>query len=108
MDSVLSCHIVLVTRVREVVYLYIVDDACSYEAETVLPKHYRIDGSLADEKFAFEVFCLVDEACLLVALRVDVRMIHVSLSIHYLIPFPVDHRAACNGNLEDVRVIGDQ
>ena len=98
----------LVAWIREVVYLYIVYNTCSYEAETVLPKHNWVDGSLTDEKFALEVLCLVDEACLLVAFRIDVRMIHVSLAIHYLIPFPVDHRATGNCYLEDVRIIGDQ
>ena len=70
-DSVLAHHIMLGTWVREVVYLYIVLDALSDEAEAVFPYHYRVDSSLTDKKLALKVLCLVDEAGLFVAFRVD-------------------------------------
>ena len=68
-DSVLAHHIMLSTWVREVVYLYIVLDALSDEAEAVFPYHYRVDRSLTDKKLALEILGLVDEAGLFVSLR---------------------------------------
>ena len=47
--SVLARYVVLMAWVREVVNLYIVDNASSYEAEAVLPEYYRVDRSLTDE-----------------------------------------------------------
>ena len=72
MDSVLSGHIVLVARVREVVHLYVVLHALAYETEAMLPKDHGIDGSLADEQFALKILCLVDQACLFISLRVSI------------------------------------
>ena len=70
-NPVFAAYIVLVARVREVVDLYSVHHADAYEAEAVLPQNDRVDGSLADEKLALEVLGLVDEAGLLIALRID-------------------------------------
>ena len=91
---VLAHHVVLMTRVREVVNLDSVHHTGTNEAEAVLPEHDWIDGTLADEKLALEVFSLVDEACLLITLRIDRRMSHVAFAVHYLIPFPVDYRTS--------------
>ena len=106
MDSVLAHYIVLGARVREVIHLDIVLDALSDEAEAVLPYHHRVDCSLADKKLALQIFSLVYEAGLGIAFRVYIGMVHVPLTIHYLIPFPVDYRASGYGYLEDIRVIG--
>ena len=35
-------------------------------------------------------------------------MVHISFSVHHLVPFPVDHRTSCDSHLEDLRVVGDQ
>ena len=70
-NPVFAAYIVLVARVREVVDLYSVHHACADETEAVLPQNDRVDGSLADEKLALEVLGLVDEAGLLIALRID-------------------------------------
>ena len=49
----LASHIVLRTRVREEIHLYIVVDAFLYEAQAVLPYHHRIDDSLTYQELAF-------------------------------------------------------
>ena len=107
-DSVLAHYIMLGAWIREVIYLHVVLDAFADEAEAVLPYDYRVDCSLTDEKLALEILRLVDEAGLCKSFRVSVRMVHVSFSIHDLIPFPVDYRASCNSHLEYVRVVCDE
>ena len=69
-DSVRAHHIVLCAWVREIVDLHIVLDALADEAEAVFPYDYRIHGSLAYKQLALQVFCLVDEARLGIALRI--------------------------------------
>ena len=69
--SVLAGYIVLMTWIREIVYLDSVHHAGAHEAEAVLPQNDRVDGSLADEKLALQVGSLVDEAGLFIALRID-------------------------------------
>ena len=107
-DSVLAHHIMLGTWVREIIYLYIVLDALSDEAEAVLPYYYRVDRSLADKKLALEILGLVDEAGLCISLRIDVRVVHVAFAVHYFVPFPVDYRSSGHSHLEDIRIIGYQ
>lgn len=106
--SVLAAHIMLVAWVREVVHLDVVDNAGPDETEAVLPENHRVDRSLADKQLALEVLCLVDEAGLLISLRVHVRMIHLSLAVHHLVPFPVDDRTSGHSDLEYVRIVCDQ
>ena len=106
MHSVLASDVVLVTRVWEIIHLNIVHHACSDKTETVLPEDYRVYGALTYEQLALEVLRLVDQTCLLVSLRIDMRTVHVTLSIHDLIPLPVDDRTSCYSDLEYIRVVG--
>ena len=108
MDSVLSCHIMLVAWIREVVDLDVVLHAFTYEAQTMLPYNNRVDSALTDEELALEILGLVDEAGLCISLRIGVRMIHITLSVHNLIPFPVDYRTSGHSHLEYIRVVGYQ
>ena len=108
MNSVLSHDIVLGARIREIVHLNIVFYTLSDETEAMFPYNHRVDRALADEKLALEVLRLVDKAGLSVTFRVYIRIIHVSFSIHDLIPLPVDYRAACNSNLEYIRIVRDE
>ena len=107
-NSILAHYVVLVAWVREVVYLYIVNNAGSYKTEAVLPEYYRVYCSLTNEELSFKVLGLVDQTCLLVSFRIDVRMVHIPLAIHHFIPFPVNHRSSCDCNLEYVRIVGDE
>lgn len=107
-DSVASSYVVLMAWVREIVNLYIIHHACADKAEAVLPQHYRIDGSLTDQQLALEVLGLVDEAGLFISLGIDSGVVHISFSVHHLIPFPVDHGTSCYGYLEYVRIVGYQ
>jgi hypothetical protein len=107
-DSVLAHNIVLGAWIREVVYLYIVLDALPDEAKAVLPYNDRVDRSLADKKLALEILGFIYQAGLLIAFRIGSRIVHISLSVHYFIPFPVDHRTSGYGHLDDVRIIGDK
>ena len=70
MNPVLTHDVVLVTRVREVVHLDVVLHALTHETQAVLPQNHRVDGSLADEQLALKILGLVDQTCLLIALRV--------------------------------------
>ena len=108
MDPVLAHHIVLGARIWEIVHLNIVLHAFTYETQTVLPHDHRVNRALTDEKLALEILCLADEACLRITFRIPLRMVHISLSIHHLVPFPVNHRTACDSNLEDFRVVCDE
>jgi hypothetical protein len=108
MYSVLAGYIMLMARIREVVHLYVVLDAFSYEAEAVFPNDYRVDGALADEKLALEILGLVDEAGLGITFRIGGRIVHVTLTVHYLVPLPVDYRTSGNSYLEHVRIVSDQ
>lgn len=72
MDAVAAQNIVLGTRIREVIHLHVVDDALTDETQAVLPKHHVVDGSLANQQFAFQVFGLVQQADFFVAFRIAV------------------------------------
>ena len=74
----------------------------------MLPDYGVVQGALADEELAFEVFGLVDKGGAFKALRVGLRGVHVALSVHDLVPFPVDDGAAGNAHLEGVRVGGHE
>ena len=108
MYSVLAHYIVLSAWVREIVNLYVVLDAFADEAQAMLPYHHRINRSLADKKFSLKVFGFVDESCLGISFSVNFRVVHITLSIHHLVPFPVDDRSSGHSHLEDVRVVGYQ
>jgi hypothetical protein len=106
--SVLAGNIVLMARVREIIDLNVILDTFSYEAEAVLPYDYRIDSTLTDQELALEILRLVDEAGLCVSFRIGCRIVHITLSIHYLIPFPVDYRTSGYSDLEYVRIVCDE
>ena len=108
MYPVLAHYIVLSAWIREIIHLDIVLDAFPDEAQTVLPDHYRVYCALADKELALQGCSLVDEAGLCISFRIDVRMVHVPFAIHHFVPFPVYYRTTCNGDLEYVRVIGDE
>ena len=99
-DSVFAHYVMLSARVWEVVDLYVILDTFADKAQAMLPNYHRVYGSLTDQKPAFEIFRFVDEAGLGVSLWVYCRVVHVSLSVHYLIPFPVYYRTSGNCNLE--------
>ena len=72
----------------------------------MLPKDYGINCALADQKLALQVLGLVDQACPCISFRIAFRMVHVSLAVHDLVPFPVDYRASGYSDLEYVRIVG--
>ena len=59
-------------------------------------------------KTSLEVCSLVDEARLLIALGIGLRCVHVALTVHHLIPFPINDRTASDTHLEHIRIIGHQ
>ena len=108
MNSILAHYIVLGARIWEVIHLDIVLHALADETEAVLPDNHRVHCSLADQELALEILSLVDEAGLCIALGVDLRIVHISFAVHYLIPLPVDYRSSGNCHLEDLRIVGDE
>ena len=108
MNPVTSEDIVFSAWVREVIHLNLVLDALADEIQAVLPEHGIVDGALTDEQFALQVLGLVDEACFRIALRIALHGIHIALSVHDFVPFPVDYRTACDSDLEDFRIGGHE
>ena len=105
MDSPASEDIVFGARVREVVQLDVLLDASLDKAQAVLPEHSVVDGSLADEKLAFEILHVVKKACLSESVRIGGFSVHVTLAVHDLVPLPVDDRTAGHADLECLRMI---
>lgn len=108
MNPILAGHIVLGARIREIIHLDIVLDTFADEAETVLPDYGIVDGALANQELAFEIFGLVDKGGFGEAFRIGLRGIHVTFSVHYLVPLPIDDRTAGDSNFESIGIIGDQ
>ena len=108
MYSVLAHDIMFRAWIWEIIHLDIILDAFPDETQAMLPYNHRVDGTLAYEKFALEVLGIVDQAGLGITFRVDIRMIHISFSIHDFIPFPIDYRATRNSHLEYIRIVGDK
>lgn len=107
-DAVAAEDVVLCEGVGEVVYGDFQVYAALDEAEAVLPHHGVVHGALADEELALEVLGLSDEGSGLEAFRVGLGVVHVALSVHDFIPFPVYDRAAGHAHLEHVRIGGEE
>ena len=97
-----------VRRIGEVVHLHVVLDALLDEAERVLPHDGAVHGALADQELALQVLRLVDEARFRKTLRVRCLRVHVAFAVHDLVPLPIDDRAAGDGHLEHVGIVGDE
>ena len=58
MNPVSSHHVMLCTRVREVIHLHVILDTLPDKAQTLLPNHNRVNSTLADQQLTFQIFCL--------------------------------------------------
>ena len=108
MDPPSSKNIVLGAGIGEVVELGSILDTLLDETQAVLPDNGVVDRSLADEKLALEVGGVLDEACLLETFWIRLRSVHVALTIHNLVPFPVDDGSACDSYLEGFGIMGHE
>ena len=55
-----------------------------------------------------QVFGLVEQAGLGIAVGVGKGSVHVALAVHHLVPPPVNHRPAGDTHFENIRVMGHQ
>ena len=108
MHALMSAHVVRLSGIGKEVGLSACLDAFGYKREALLRHHGGVVVSRDDLKFAFQVFRFLQQAALGIAFWIGLRRIHVALSIHDFIPFPVDDRAASHSHLEHIRVIGHQ
>ena len=74
----------------------------------MLPYDGIVDCALADEKLALEVFGLAEQGSGPETVRIALGILHIALSVHDFVPFPVDYRPSGNSDLERLRVIGHQ
>ena len=108
MNPVLAHDIVLGPRIWEIVHLHVILHAFPDKAQAVLPDDDRVYDSLADEKLAFEVLRLGDEAGLSISVSIFFRITHISLTVHHFVPLPVNDRTAGNTDFEYLRIVGYQ
>ena len=108
MDTGMTTHVVLLTRVGEEVGLCAGLDTGVEERQTMLGDDSVVVVARDDLESALQILGLVDEAGLGIAFGIRLRGTHVALTIHHLVPFPVDDRASCYANLEYVRIVGHQ
>ena len=78
------------------------------ELQCMLRYHRGVVHADDNLQLALQVFGLVDKTRLLVALRILFWRVHITLTVHHLVPFPVDNRAACHTHLEDLGISGHQ
>ena len=105
MDAVFSADIVLGTRIREIIQLDIVLDTFADKAQTILPDNSLVNRTLADQKLAFQILRLINQGRLGESLRIGLHRVHVALAVHYLVPFPINHRSTGDSDLESLRII---
>ena len=108
MDSVTAVNVVGSCGIGEIIHRNEAVNALLDEGETVLPDHGIVHGALADEEFALQICGLVDKGSGLKAIRIGLRGIHIALSVHDLVPLPVNDGTARNAHLEHVRIGGHQ
>ena len=68
----------------------------------------RVIQSDDDLKLTLQVFSLGQKRGLSIAFWIGLWGIHVTFSIHNLIPFPVNYWSTSHCYLEDIRIIGDK
>ena len=105
MRPVGACDVVAVAGIDEVVELLAVVDAVLDEDEAVLPHHHIVGGAVDHQELAFQLVGLVLEAGELVTLGVLLGRVHVTLAVHDLIVFPIQHRTARHADLEHLGVV---
>ena len=108
MRPVHAVDVVVVTGIDKVIELLAIVDAVLDEDEAVLPHHHRVGGAVDHQEFAFEFVGLVLEAYQLIAFRVLLRRVHITLTVHDLVVLPIQHGTACNAYLEHLRVVNLQ
>lgn len=105
MGAIHSVDVVVVARIDEVVKQLAVVDAVLHKDQAVLPHHHGIGGAMDHQELAFELVGLVFETGQLVAFRILLRGIHITLAIHDFVVLPIQHRAAGDADLEHLWVV---
>ncbi len=106
--AVHAIHIVVMTRINEVIQLFSIVDAVFNEHEAVLPHHDRVGSAMNQEQLAFELVGFVFKTRQLVAFGIFFRCVHVTFAVHDFIVFPVHDGTACHRHLESFRMIDFQ
>ena len=106
MDAGMASHVVFLARVGKEIWLGASLDAGIEEREAVLGNDGVVVVACDNLQFAFQVLGLADEAGLGVAIGIILGRTHITLTIHHLVPFPVDDGTTCHAYLENVGIIG--
>ena len=106
--ALVSAHVVWFAGIDEEVRLCACFYACSEERQAVLWHHRCVVVSRDDLQLAFQLSGLRYQRCLLVALGIGLRRVHVALTVHHLIPSPVDDGPSSHAHLEHLGIVGHQ
>ena len=103
-----TAHVVWLAGICEEVRLSACLDASLDELQAMLWHHGLVVETLDYLQLALQVLGLAQQRSLLISFRVGLRGVHVSLTVHHLIPFPVDDRSSSHTHLEDIGMVGHQ
>ena len=103
-NTVSTANIVLMGGIGEIVQLHAGLDAGLNKTQAVLPYDSVVYGTLTNQQFAFQVFGAWNQAGALKSFRVGSLSLHIALSVHDLIPFPVYYRSSGHTHLEYFRI----
>ena len=106
MSTLMSTHIVRLARINKEVGLCASCNTSLEECEAMLWHNSSIVVTGNYLQSALKILCLIEQRGLLVTLGVGLRSIHIALTIHHLIPMPVDNRTTSYANLEYVGIVG--
>ena len=105
MNAGMSAHVVLLAWIGKEVGLRASLDTGIEERQTVLRYNGVVVIARNNLQLTLQVASLVDEAGLLVPLRILLGCVHIAFTIHHLVPFPVDDRTTGHTHLEDVGIV---
>lgn len=104
MHTVPAYHVMLVSGVDEKVGMRACTNRRFQELQAVLHHHYRIFVTVNDKQPRFQPAGFVQQTCLRLTVRILLRCIHVTFTVHHFVIFPVDHRTTGNAHLKYLRV----
>ena len=107
-DALVAHHVVALAGIDVEVGLGTGGDTGFKEAVGVLGHNGGVVEADDDLQAAFEVGSAMDAACASVAFGVGLRGVHVALTIHDLVPLPVDDGTAGYADYEDIGMVGHQ
>ena len=108
MNTGMAAHVMLFTRVGEEVWLSACLDTGVEERQTMLGYHRRVVVPRDNLQLTFQILGFAYETDLGIAFGIILGGAHIALTIHHLIPLPVDDGASGHSNFKHVGVVGYQ